>query len=1005
MEKYLTKQQVKTILQNAPTGSDNGLIIDGLVNKGYTLEGFNDQEQVAQEQKIQQEGVRANEFLAKSPLQQVFSKETAKELLPQTGKIAKDILIDTPIKAIKSTITAPATIATGGEYTAPGTYQAEAKQTASDVIEGKKPLISSLTPFLTVPLDVTGTVGLGIGTSNLAKAGYRKAAPIVSEQLAKRQASKLAKEVANADKIVGQIIQGTPEDIASAKKALSSIDVQGIKTYDDLNAVLNTKIKTISNKLDDTLEQSPIYNQPLRIGDMDKTITVNGATVRTNYVDDALNQLEDFYTKTNNIERKTAIQQLRQKGDTEGLTVKEVNDIAKLHGQDLSGFNANGELASGLSKQAAENTRKGIKSTAREIYGGDAYAQADAELSNLIRTRDLIKDMVDEVNKLQQKIQERGLGEKAGRLVFEVGNLFTGGGLKGFIGGAIPKGRGYKTLNALDLESLLSKNLKQLQKANTQKTEKGLINSLNSILEEYKKLPNKQGGFIKLPNQSSKPARSILNDQPTTNINSNISNISKSYPKTDIKSIAYKGESDLTTKILKDLEGKTTVSKQYILDATNRGELKQVERDLIRNVLETEKDVVNVADFAKKVKSELLPLSVKDSDLYRASKKSGGYSGSEIAEEGYFTPKYENITLPDEVRGKVKTYKENIYESPIQTSAGNTHFHYTSDKYFGHTRIEDMADNKTRRVIEVQSDLYQKGNLQNEPFSLKEQLNKNLTLKEKEFLTYIANKDTTNPQSFFEAVPKDLFSRDKLRVGLSDADLYQYAKDGFTDPKKQLSKLQQYNDPTAHFRMIREEIKKAAEDGKTKLQFPTGETAMKIEGLGQGENRWFDVNYGTRVNANDMKVGDEITHTNQFETNDVGSHWIITDVLGDGKFKAIPKSNITSNTLENLKKTGKLEGEGFTEGAVEQFDISGKVDTNNPIYKFYEKDVQKYLNKFGGKKVVDNKGVSWIEIPITKEQGKAPVEAFGKVQLGVVGTGALIGAGAVGVSKLKTNKK
>jgi hypothetical protein len=32
--------------------------------------------------------------------------------------------------------------------------------------------------------------------------------------------------------------------------------------------------------------------------------------------------------------------------------------------------------------------------------------------------------------------------------------------------------------------------------------------------------------------------------------------------------------------------------------------------------------------------------------------------------------------------------------------------------------------------------------------------------------------------------------------------------------------------------MVREEIKKAAQDGKTKLQFPTGETAMKIEGLG-----------------------------------------------------------------------------------------------------------------------------------------------------------------------------
>lgn len=536
MDKYLTKNQIKVILDNAPKEIDREALLRKFDSSGYKIEGYNDEDIIAEQQKVQEAGQKGKEFGEKSTLQQLFSKETARELLPQTGKIAKDVFIDTPIKVVKSIATAPGTIATGGEYTAPGTFQAEAKETASDIIEGKKPLISSLTPFLTVPLDVTGTVGLGVGTSNLAKTGYKKAAPIVSEQLAKRQASRIAKETANADKIVGQIIQGTPEDIASAKKALSSIDIQGVKTYDDLNSVLDTRIKTISNKLDDTLEQSPIYNQPLKIGDMDKVITVDGATVRTNYVDDALNQLEDFYTKTNNIERKTAIQQLIKKGDTEGLSVKELNDIAKLHGQDLSGFNASGQLASGLSKQSAENTRKGLKSTAREIYGGDAYAQADAELSNLIKTRDLTKDMVDEVNKLQQKVQERSLGEKAGRLVFEVANLFTIGGLKGFVGAAIPRGRGLKTLNALDLESILSKNLKQLQNATNQKTEKGLINSLNKILQEYKKIPNKQGGFIKLPNQSSKPARNILNDQPTTNINSNISNISKSSPKSTPKS-------------------------------------------------------------------------------------------------------------------------------------------------------------------------------------------------------------------------------------------------------------------------------------------------------------------------------------------------------------------------------------------------------------------------------------------------------------------------------------
>ena len=108
--------------------------------------------------------------------------------------------------------------------------------------------------------------------------------------------------------------------------------------------------------------------------------------------------------------------------------------------------------------------------------------------------------------------------------------------------------------------------------------------------------------------------------------------------------------------------------------------------------------------------------------------------------------------------------------------------------------------------------------------------------------------------------------------------------------------------------------------------------------------------------------------------------------------------NICTQHSETLGK--------YIKSQVESFDISGKVDTNNPIYKFYEKDVQKYLNKFGGKRIVDDKGVSWVEIPITKEQGKAPVEAFGKIKANPLLIGAGIGAGAViGSKTLPSNKK
>lgn len=457
----------------------------------------------------------------------------------------------------------------------------------------------------------------------------------------------------------------------------------------------------------------------------------------------------------------------------------------------------------------------------------------------------------------------------------------------------------------------------------------------------------------------------------------------------------YKGEKDLTTKILKDLEGKTTVSKQYILDATNRGELKQVERDLIRQLVETEGDTINVADFAKKVKAELLPLTVRNQKVTVSQAKTqlknmgytiekemdGGASildrSGDFVEYDEMTPeaqrlvdrvfgtaetydqiggnKYENIALPDDIRGNVKNYKENIYESPIKTSAGSTHFSGQTDNYFGHTRIEDMADNKTRRVIEVQSDLYQKGNLEREI------------------------KEPIDPISNAKKFGFDVKNLDENQKNMVKE--YQKEMEVFKSRQQEVAKLQQYNDPTAHFRMIREEIKKAAQDGKTKLQFPTGETAMKIEGLGDNVQFRELTRPGISriIKPDDLTVGKEI-----FQGSD---KWIITDVLGDGKFKAVPKNSFESLFEQNnidvnsLKKNDLISyaENHFKYGMnnlTETFDISGKVDTNNPIYKFYEKDVAKYLNKFGGKKVVDDRGVSWVEVPIKKEWAKMPVEAF-----------------------------
>lgn len=421
----------------------------------------------------------------------------------------------------------------------------------------------------------------------------------------------------------------------------------------------------------------------------------------------------------------------------------------------------------------------------------------------------------------------------------------------------------------------------------------------------------------------------------------------------------FQGYTDLTTKVLDKLKGRSSVSKQFISDLTNTGDLKQTERDVIRQQLTGFGDQVPVKEFADRVKADLLPLKVNSSDTYKVN-PSASHDPESMVSEGGFTPKYENISLPEEVRGDVGNYKENIYESPVGTSAGDVHFGYTTKNYFGHTRVEDMADG-TRRVIEVQSDLFQKGGIDKERTrDVSEKLN---TLRNK----YI-NEEASGLQT--PAETEELLKKAEIRLNAEKE-----------SENNNIAKLEQYNDPTAHFRMIREEYKKAAEDGKSVLQFPTGDTAMKIEGLGRTTS--FDLLKNTKgdragkLTPENMKVGSLISNEGDIMNGEESEYWVITNILGDGKFQAVPKRFLGDYSLQETIKNADATTMQHLLRAKETFDISGKMDTSNPIHKFYEKEVGKYLkNKYGAKLVTDDQGVTWWQVDVKPEAADAPVEAF-----------------------------
>lgn len=387
------------------------------------------------------------------------------------------------------------------------------------------------------------------------------------------------------------------------------------------------------------------------------------------------------------------------------------------------------------------------------------------------------------------------------------------------------------------------------------------------------------------------------------------------------------GEGKATLKIIDRIgEGSRSVSKQFIEDLARNSDLRQAERAMVS---ETLKDYARGAkiktdEFVNKLRTKILPLNRVENP----------------------SPRYEGVALPEDTRGPVVRYGERIYESPVENSAGQVHFDIpiqTSEglafggppNYFAHTRFEDLPTG-SRRVIELQSDLFQKGRFDME---------------------------------FEEAI---------VRPGQTDR--IRRRPEGITQlATDEASQLEPYRN-TWQERIIREEVQQAAQDGQRTLQFPTGETAMKIEGLGERTNFYrmglsHDEAYRLGTGAptltpQDLRVGIEVGQGN--------NSWIITDVLGDGKFKAVPKDSV--DDLERVidNREAALQRIGSSAEA-ETFDISGKLDESNPIFRFYEKEVATFLQKLkpGVKKITDPQGETWWEVPIDPKDGVSPVQAFG----------------------------
>lgn len=293
----------------------------------------------------------------------------------------------------------------------------------------------------------------------------RSAGEAVDTAMEGRRAAVVASQQNKVDEAVGRITQAGADERAKeqAKRALLELDTSNVKTYEDLNLAINDQITTLSRRVDQELDMFP---EVKTLDQLAKTTRVGDEVVSESPVRAALDGLEDAYTKTGEAANAARIRQLRTKAEADGLTLREVNELAREYGIEFRSraFTKTGDIKTGFNAEAYENTRKSLKEVLRDQMPNDVTKSIDRRISDLYTTRDLTGKVEDRVAKLQQRIKNRTLAQKVGGSAAALVDLATFGSLRGFVARLMPSNMGNKAMNALEIQEELTKNLHELDR-------------------------------------------------------------------------------------------------------------------------------------------------------------------------------------------------------------------------------------------------------------------------------------------------------------------------------------------------------------------------------------------------------------------------------------------------------------------------------------------------------------------------------------------------------------
>lgn len=419
----------------------------------------------------------------------------------------------------------------------------------------KQPAEQGVKALATEGLSILGEV------DNLAQASAKSVAKTLAEKSAQKSAESLDKNTAKALETVGRIVQGDEEAKNIALEVFKNLDTKGVKTYKELYERLGARGKELMQQVDDELlKDTKGYNFWDNL--VKKEVETVGGTKKIieTPISDGIEQLKELYEKVGDQISFAKMEGLEDKFAKEGLSLKEMNDLARQYSSEFwkKAFNKMGDPKTSVSSELYESQRKAIKEFVREKMPDDVVKNLDKQYSELSNTRAWIEKMAEKVNTLTQKTKKKGFLEKAWGLVANVIDKASGWSLKGFIGKLLPSNVGNKINNSLDMEAELPKLLKEMQGFvwEIKKWSDGAKNQIAQYTENLDKLIKQWNLKVSNANYQN-PYKQTL--QMLSEVNAQVP---KGSPTKDMfTKQVYKQKEEILSKVIEDIDNKTIKGK------------------------------------------------------------------------------------------------------------------------------------------------------------------------------------------------------------------------------------------------------------------------------------------------------------------------------------------------------------------------------------------------------------------------------------------------------------